>query len=223
MKFSAIIFDMDGTIVNTEHLWHRATATLIAKRGITLSLEAQNALHQRLSGLDVYQSCSLIKQTINASESVADLIAEKTSLALSFYQEDLSFIDGFIEFHRKAQNLALKMGIATNANDATLAATQKSLALDIFFGQHVYGISCVNNIGKPNPAIYLHAAQQLLVDPYKCIAIEDSANGIKAAKSAGMFCIGINTSGNPYQTKEADLVVDGYHHIRLGDLLNIKS
>lgn len=223
MKFRAIIFDMDGTIVNTEHLWHKATATLIAKRGITLSFEAQQALHQRLSGLDVFQSCSLIKQTINASESVTELIAEKTALALSFYQNDLCFIDGFIEFYQQARDFTLKLGIATNANDATLAVTQKSLCLNKFFDTHVYGISCVNNIGKPNPAIYLHAAQQLMVDPTECIAIEDSANGIKAAQSAGMFCIGITTSGNPYQTEKAHLIVNNYQEIPLKELLGVKN
>jgi beta-phosphoglucomutase-like phosphatase (HAD superfamily) len=217
MKFKAIIFDMDGTIVNTEHLWHKATATLIAKRGITLS---PKNLHQRLSGLDVYQSCALIKQTIHAPESVTELIQEKTSLALSFYDNDITFIEGFTDFHQEARRLCLKMGIATNANDATLAITQQCLLLNSFFDNHVYGISCVNNVGKPNPAIYLHAAHQLGIDPHECIAIEDSANGIRAAQQAGMFCIGITTSGNPYQTEKAHLVVDSYKEIPLKELIS---
>lgn len=219
MKFKAIIFDMDGTIVNTEHLWHKATATLIAKRGITLSCQAQKNLHQRLSGLDVYQSCALIKQTIHAPESVTELIQEKTSLALSFYNNDITFIEGFTDFHQEARSLSLKMGIATNANDATLAITQQCLLLNSFFDNHVYGISCVNNVGKPNPAIYLHAAHQLGIDPHECIAIEDSANGIQAAQQAGMFCIGITTSGNPYQTEKAHLIVDSYKEIPLKELV----
>lgn len=213
---------MDGTIVNTEHLWHKATATLIAKRGITLSAQGQKNLHQRLSGLDVYQSCALIKQTIHAPESVTDLIREKTSLALSFYDNDITFIEGFVDFHRQARNLSLKMGIATNANDATLAITQQCLLLNSFFDQHVYGISCVNNVGKPNPAIYLHAARQLGIDPHECIAIEDSANGIAAAQQAGMFCIGITTSGNPYQTEKAHLIVNSYKEIPLEELVHAR-
>ncbi len=112
------------------------------------------------------------------------------------------------------------MGIATNANDATLAITQQCLLLNSFFDNHVYGISCVNNVGKPNPAIYLHAAHQLGIDPHECIAIEDSANGIRAAQQAGMFCIGITTSGNPYQTEKAHLVVDSYKEIPLKELIS---
>lgn len=221
MKYRAIIFDMDGTIVNTEHLWHKATATLIAKRGIALSAQDQQTLHQQLSGLDVYQSCAVIKQLINSTESVTELIAEKTALALSFYQENIGFIDGFVDFHHKATELKLKLGVATNANDATLLLTKKYLSLDSFFGTHLYGISSVSNVGKPNPAIYLHAAHQLQVEPRQCIAIEDSANGIKAAKNAGMLCIGITTSGNPHQTQHADIIVDTYNRIDLRRLLEL--
>lgn len=71
---------------------------------------------------------------------------------------------------------------------------------------------------KPYPDLYLHAAAQLGIDPEECIAIEDSATGLAAAKSAGMFCIGINTAKKPETLSEAHMIIDTYDQI---DLLNL--
>ena len=103
------------------------------------------------------------------------------------------------------------------------STTKKALPIEQLFGQHIYNITHVNNLGKPRPDIFLHAAKQLDIDPIACIVIEDSAHGIKAAKAAGMFCIGINTHGNPDQLKEADLIINGYHEIDLIELIYLKK
>ena len=76
---------------------------------------------------------------------------------------------------------------------------------------------------KPNPAIYLYAAQQLGIDPEDCIAIEDSRHGIRAAKNAGMFCIGINSSKNLENIQEADHKIDAYHELDLVKVLSKKQ
>ena len=128
-----------------------------------------------------------------------------------------------VEFHAQARSLGLKIGLATNADDPTLHLTNKLLNLEQFFGMHMYNITHVNFVGKPDPKIYLHTAQQLEVDPTECFVVEDSAHGIKAAKGAGMYCIGINSSGKPEQTQEADLIINGYHEIELLTLLQIKT
>ena len=87
-----------------------------------------------------------------------------------------------------------------------------------FFEDHIYTVSHVKH-HKPSPDIFIHAAKQLGVEPHLCIAIEDTATGLKAAKDAGMFCIGINTGNNKHALKEAHLIVDGYHEIDLPALL----
>lgn len=93
------------------------------------------------------------------------------------------------------------------------------LKIERFFDKHIYNVSRVNNI--PDPILYLYTAKQLNINPAQCIAIEDSAHGIKAAKSAGMYCIGINTAGNYEQLKESDIIVDSYSDINLKDILKI--
>ncbi len=219
MKFKAIIFDMDGTITNTEPLWHQATHTVIKNRGHSLTLEQQHDLNHRLTGLGLPNSCQIIKELIKSDDSIEVIMKEKAAIARKLYETGICFIDGFPEFIQKVVTHSLKVAVATNATIDTLEQTERSLHLSKYFGPHLYSFNHVNNIGKPNPALFIYAAQKLGVKPSECIVIEDSRHGVVAAKAAGMFCIGINTSRRPEQIKEADLVVENYNAIDLSALL----
>ena len=88
-----------------------------------------------------------------------------------------------------------------------------------FFSEHIYSIDQVEKVAKPHPAIYLHAATKLETDPAHCIAIEDSAHGIAAAKAAGMFCIGINTGRDRHAIAQADLIIECYSDLDIKTLI----
>lgn len=223
MRYKAIIFDMDGTIVQTEHLWHQATCTLFENRGHQLTQMQKEALNHQLIGSGLPHSCQIIKDILGTEDSIEIIMKEKLALADQLYEQGIKFVDGFIEFHQKVIAVPLKVSIATNATIHTVQRTECSLNLSAYFGEHVYTINHVQNRGKPNPAIYLYAAAQLGVVPEECIAIEDSAHGIMAAKAAGMFCIGINTSKKAEQIKEAHMQVDFYKEIRLEQILNTEE
>jgi beta-phosphoglucomutase-like phosphatase (HAD superfamily) len=79
----------------------------------------------------------------------------------------------------------------------------------------------VGNKSKPDPAIYLHAAEKLGSSPQECIVIEDAPNGIQSAKSAGMKCIGIATTFTKDKLVEADLIANGFEDIKIQEILNL--
>lgn len=219
MKYKAIIFDLDGTIIDTETIWDHASRQLLSKRGVCLDPQAEAQLFASIHGLALHKSCQLIKETAQLSESLEDLICEKSAIAHELYKQNVRFIPGFVQFHNQLAQYHLKTGIATNASAETAELTDRILNLQQFFGKHIYNVSHVNFANKPDPALYLHAAKQLLVDPKECIAIEDSHHGVAAAKCAGMYCIGINTAGNKTALASADIIVDHYDQINLKELI----
>jgi len=219
MKFRAIIFDMDGTIVDSNHIWQRVTKELILDKMQDVSPEIIQEIEHKIKGLALHASCNIIKEVMGLEHNLEDLIKEKKQRALDLYKGELTFIDGFKNFHERVKNENLQVSIATNADDHTLAASVEKLKLKELFGMHIYNITHVNNKHKPAPDLYLHAAKQLKIDPKDCVAIEDSHHGVKAALDAGMFCIGINTGKNRDKLKGSHFIIDHYDEINLKRLL----
>lgn len=219
MKYKAVIFDLDGTIVNNEHIWIEATKRLIENYGVEYTPELKKRLEDEIAGLALLKSCAIVKEICKLKPSVEEIIETKSNIAMNLYKDGITFITGFESFYNKVHNMNLLKAVATSADDKTIEMTDSTLKIRNFFGEHIYGLSSVNFLCKPNPAVYLHAAKKLNVDPKECLALDDSAFGVTAAKDAGMFCIGMNTSREANRIKHADIIVNGYDEIDLENLL----
>lgn len=219
MKFKALIFDLDGTIIANGNVWKKANKQILGARGIDVTDQELEAFDQKACGIGMHSTCSLLKKTYKLDDTVQDLVKEKRTLASQFYVNNLCFVPGFETFHQKVCELNLKTAIATSSAREPLNTAKAELKLDRFFGTHIYDIALVNGREKPDPAIYLYAAEQIGVAPSDCFAIEDSPVGVTAAQQAGMFCIGINTSGMPQAIAHADVLVNSYEEIDLEALL----
>lgn len=213
---------MDGTIIDTENIWKKATKNLIERRGIKFTPEIEHEIDKYIRGIGLRKGCELVKEILKLDDQVHDLMREKENEANLLYKEGVKFIDGFLDFHQKVLQHKLNTAIATNADPTTVAVTNEILNLRKLFGEHIYDISHANYKAKPNPDIYLYVADKFKLEPAECIAIEDSKHGSEAAKTAGMTCIGINTSKNPSQLEKCDLIINKYHEIDLLKIINKK-
>lgn len=219
MKIKAIIFDMDGTIIDTSHIWNKVTHNLIKSKKPEISNEKIEEILAKIHGLALKPICQFIKENLNLEDNLEDIVKEKNLIIKNLYK-DIKFINGFETFHNSIKNKNLICAIATNADLHSLSLAKNLLNLESFFGNNIYDISLVNEVCKPNPDIYLYALEKIKLNINNTIAVEDSYNGIKAAKAAGLFCIAINTSDNREKLKEADCIVDSYHEIDLQDISN---
>lgn len=177
-------------------------------------------LEVRVHSIGVDQASVVIKDMFKFDEPAEVIAQEKVAIAMALYQQGIRFVEGFETFHSRVSELNLHKAIATNANDITIQKTNEALNLHRYFGKHIYGLSAVNNVCKPDPAVYLHAAEALGLEPYDCIAIEDSRPGIEAARKAGLFCIGINTGKDVQKIKEADMIIEHYNEIDINVLID---
>lgn len=214
---------MDGTIIQTEHVWRKATHQVIINRGIEITDTLKHELELVMAGVGLMRGCEILIELLKLEEKAEDLAKEKNSIALALLVNEIKFMEGFVEFYMKAKALNLKMALATNADDDALKMVDEALKLHTFFGEHLYNVSHVSGKYKPNPDMYIYAAKQLGYRPEECIAVEDSAHGVQAAVNAGLFCIGFNSSKVPAHVDKAHHVVHRYDEIDLDELLKIKK
>jgi mannitol-1-/sugar-/sorbitol-6-/2-deoxyglucose-6-phosphatase len=180
----ALIFDMDGVLIDSEPLWHEAE--IAAFREERLGLTPEDCL--RTTGLRVdevvaywcerHPRLALRREILVASilERLVDLVSRR-GLSKPGVEEVLAF----------ARSRGLRLALASSSPYRVIHAVLDALGLHSTFG--VIHSAEEEARGKPDPAVYLTTAYKLGIEPERCIAVEDSPNGLLSAKAAGMKCI----------------------------------
>jgi beta-phosphoglucomutase-like phosphatase (HAD superfamily) len=210
-NIKAVIFDMDGTVVNTEKAWQQITMHVLRMYlGIeNFTQEQRNFLHT-LSGMGLTNAATAVKSYFNLKQSINEITAQKIKATDVYLFKDVEFMEGFEHFHTKLQTVAVPTGLATNADPLTLQKMSQCMELDKFFGSHLYCSGDVGNKHKPDPAVFLHTAQKLGAQPDECVVFEDSLAGFKAAQAAGMKCIALKNNLNHNQLDQVDQAINSY-------------
>lgn len=207
----AIIFDMDGTIVDTELVWERATKKPLEKRGVTSFTQEEEDFLDSFAGSGIEDWAYQVKNVFKLEDHHHVIAAEAVSNAAEGFAGDLTFIEGFEAFHSFISRKGLPSCIATNTRQEAFDSIIERLKFKGFFGEHLYSIDHVGGLAKPDPKVFLHAAEQLGVDPSECLVFEDSIFGFQAASAAGMRCVAIKNRRNKDLLMHVDYAVNDYH------------
>ena len=187
-QYDALIFDMDGTLVDNMHYHHLSWIALFKEFHLPLDMETFEKDYHRGTLLEVM---ARLFPLIQSREELLKIGERKEELYRNLYRPHLSRIDGLLEFLQKAQNLHIPMGLSTMGDQTNISFTLGGLGLDSFFTAKTGGDQVTH--GKPHPEIFLQTAHKLGVDAKKCLAFEDTQSGITAALAAGMQVVGIAT------------------------------
>ena len=217
-KISTVIYDLEGVVIDSEPIWTRADLLFLKNHGVSITLDEYEAnIKHLLMGLVLYDGVALMKRHYGFKEDPLVLANERRGIVKSLFGEKVSFIPGFTEFHRGVRD-AYTTAIATSLERYFLDPVNRRLELAELFNGNLFSVEDIGFISKPNPAIFLHVANTLNVNPQNCLVIEDAPNGVEAAKRAGMRCIALTTSSPRERLTKVDLIVDTYREIDLGKL-----
>lgn len=213
----AIIYDVDGTMVNSEPLHVSAWDEALKLSGQELSNLSQN-FRQTMAGKKPIIIAQGMVDELNLSISPTELLGRKSLLFLEKAKTSLVGMPGAVESIHMFKDAGYKLAIGTSLDREFLDIILKSLNVSDFFDVIVTGDQIKN--GKPDPETYLNVSNFLGIPPSKCVVFEDAQSGIQSAKDAGAWCIAIeNVDAIAQNTQEADVTVSSLNDVTL-DLIN---
>ena len=192
-----VIFDMDGVIVDTEPVHHFAYHQHFKQ----LNIEITSEMYASFTGNSTRNIFQKLKAHFDLQEDVEDLILRKRHLFNEAFdlKEDLYLIEGVEDLIKDLHANKIQLIVASSASKVTINRVFTRFNLHQYFTHIVSGEDFPKS--KPHPAIFEHAASLSIAPKENCIVIEDSTNGIQAAVSAGIFCVGYDS----FHSKDQDL------------------
>ncbi|WP_427339484.1 HAD family hydrolase [Caloranaerobacter sp. DY30410] len=179
-RVKAVIFDLDGTIVDSMWIWEQIDIDFLAKRGIKLP----NDLQKAIEGMSFTETAIYFKNRFNLKESIEEIKEEWNAMAYDFYKNRVPLKKGVKEFIEYLKQKGIKLGIGTsNSRELAIEVLKTHNILHYF---DTIRTSCEVEKGKPHPDVFLKVAEDLKVDPKDCLVFEDTYAGVLAAKRAGM-------------------------------------
>jgi HAD superfamily hydrolase (TIGR01509 family) len=186
-RFDAVIFDMDGVLIDSEPLHFDVLSTLLAADGYVIS----RAENEEFIGTTTEAMFEALVTRHRLPRSAADYLAIYDETVVEVLSRPHEPQPGVVPLIRTLRAGGIPLAVASSSRKTWIAATLRSLHLADTFDAIVSGEEAGRS--KPDPAIYLLAAERLHVTPARCLAIEDAPNGVESARRAGMTVVGVRT------------------------------
>ncbi|AZI67267.1 HAD family phosphatase [Kaistella daneshvariae] len=210
MPLKAVLFDMDGVIVDTEPLHRKAYFKMFDDLGIVVPED----LYTTFTGAATKKVCSILIEKYNLKNTVDELAAIKRKYFKYFFyhDEDFALLPGVEDLIKNYFENGIKLVLASSASMVTIDMVFEKFGLEKYFLGKISGDDLKES--KPNPEIFLLAAEIAQEPKENCVVIEDSTNGILAAYAAGIFCVAYKSEHSVHQHYEkANLLISDFQDI----------
>ncbi len=205
MTIKAIIFDLDGTLIDSMGLWRMVDEEFLTSRGIAVPEDLFDHLPQ---GNSFIQTASYFKERFGLNESTEEIMQTWTNMVAEHYATSVPLKNGVLEILERISRAGLKLGLATsNSYELAEKSLRKNMVWHMF--EHISS-GDMHLMGKPFPDLFLHCARGLNVEPGDCLAIEDTLSGVQAAKAAGMRALAIYDGDSVRQHEQIKAAADAF-------------
>ncbi len=184
--FEAVIFDLDGSLVDSMWMWKAIDIEYLQGFGI----EPPKNLQKEIGGRSFVETAMYFKERFGLEDSIEKIGDDWNKMAWDKYTNEVPLKDGAFEFLDQCEKKSIKLGIASSNSKELIEQVLSSHNIKERFGSIKSGTEILK--GKPAPDVYLAVADELGVAPEKCLVFEDLVDGIKAGKNAGMTVVAVS-------------------------------
>ncbi|MCR5686749.1 MAG: HAD family phosphatase [Lachnospiraceae bacterium] len=201
-KCDAVLFDLDGTVVDSMWIWKQIDIDYFCKYDLELPKDYQ----KEIEGLSFYETAVLTHDRYIPQISVDTIMMEWNDMAYEHYAHIIKPKEYVIDFLKYLRSSGHKVGMVTSNSKPLCSATLKNNGMIGFFDTVITGEDSI--AGKPAPDVYLKCAALLGVDNSRCVVFEDLCNGIIAGNRAGMTTVAVNDEYSGHQWEEKCSMAD---------------
>ncbi len=214
-NIKAVIFDLDGSLVDSMWIWRQIDIEYLNHYGLAATREELDAFQAEIEGMSFRETAEWVSTHYPIPRTCEEMMDDWNTMAWDKYENEVFLKPGVYEFLIECQKRDIKLAIASSNSRELVDNVLKARNISEFFAVIKTGSDGLK--GKPAPDIYLAAASELEIEPEYCLVFEDIVHGIKAGKNAGMRVCAVEDAYSAKQReeklKQADFYIEDYYGI----------